>query len=619
MESKRKRLIIIVSIVLAIAIIIGIVFAIIANKNSNVIKIYDNVFIINEESLDNIPIEVTDNEIVFSTDQHYAKDDIIVAGILDTAPNGFIRKVVSTDIVDNRYVVLTTYACLTDVFEEAHFSKTFSISDEAVTPVDTAETSTNARIGVIQPPKSFANTLEIGTLISNEDSEADLISLEIKKNITDNISVNCSVGYRPYLLIDFDIENGEIEYSMAIKNTAQGKLSVELGSEKEFEKSIDIFSKKLPVIEFTIGTVPVVITNSIGATLDFSGGLRGSLGAEITLDYENTAGFKYSSSTNTVEEIKENRYSGDGIEWNTKASASAEIEAGVFFHLVSKLYDLTGVDLAAGITGSAEAEIMVSPNQKFNDLNYAGNIGLAITPKLKGDIVVAYPVIDYTLLSQPLFELELKSLWEKNWSSSGNWKQDILKANPVTIDEDSRLYEVYHAILKYVKNTYEAEDIIYFYMFDYEDDDNIYPIGTSVGVADFKLGYGEAGRATPVYYLRDLNYDGIPELFIGRKNGSNYDILAVYSYLEDIEFGFISGYCITSLVDSMEDQTVFHIYLTSNNEMLIRHEYDSGGKFITYNGINRNDRTEFESKYEKTIVNTNDFDWKDLSKFSSDL
>ena len=69
----------------------------------------------------------------------------------------------------------------------------------------------------------------------------------------------------------------------------------------------------------------------------------------------------------------------------------------------------------------------------------------------------------------------------------------------------------------------------------------------------------------------------------------------------------------------MEDQTVFHIYLTSNNEMLIRHEYDSGGKFITYNGINRNDRTEFESKYEKTIINTNDFDWKDLSKFSSDL
>lgn len=617
MESKRKRIIIIVSIVLAIAIVLGVIFAVIANKNSDGIIVYDNVFVINEESL-NIPIEVTDNELVFSTDQHYEKDDIIVAGILDAAPNGFIRKVVSTDIVDNRYVVQTEYACLTDVFEEAHFSKAFSISNEAVTPVDTAETSTNARIGVIQPPKSFANTLEIGTLIPNEESEADLISLELKKNITENISVNGSVGYRPYLLIDFDIENGEIEYSMAIKNTAQGKLSVELGSEKEFEKSIDIFSKNLPVIEFAIGTVPVVITNSIGATLDFSGGLRGSLGAEITLDYENTTGFKYSSSTNTVEEIKENKYSGDGIEWNTKASASVEIEAGVFFHLVSKLYDVAGVDLAAGITGSAEAEIMISPNQKFNDLNYAGNIGLAVTPKLKGDIVVTYPVIDHTLLSQPLFELELKPLWEKNWSSSGNWKQDILNANPVTIDENSRIYEVYHAILKYVRDTYERQNVIYFYMFRYEDENNIYPAGTPVGAADFEYHYGEVDNGTPVYYLRDLNYDGIPELFIGKKKNSNYEILAVYSYHEDIEYGLVSGYCITSFVDYMEETFGQTIYLTSNNEILIR-PFDSVDKFITYNGIGRLDRTEFESKYEKTIMNTNDFDWKDLSEFSSDL
>ena len=111
MEKKRKR-IIIVSIILAITIIIGIVF-IIASKNTNDVKVYDNVYIITkEESQKNIPIEVTDDKLIFNKDQHYSKDDIIVSGITDTAPNGFMRKVVKTDIINNQYIVETTYACL---------------------------------------------------------------------------------------------------------------------------------------------------------------------------------------------------------------------------------------------------------------------------------------------------------------------------------------------------------------------------------------------------------------------------------------------------------------------------------------------------------------------------
>lgn len=400
MENKKKRIIVIVSIILAVAIIVGIVFVIISNKNSDEVKVYDNVYIITkDESQNNIPIAVTDNKLVFSEDQHYSKDDIIVSGMTDTAPNGFMRKVVRTDIIDNQYIVETTYACLTDVFEEAHVSKVFSISDEAVTPIDATETNINAKIGTLSPTKSFLNTLSIGTIIPNENSGADLISLDVKKNITENIYVTGSVGYRPYLLMDFDIENHEIEYSMSIKNTTSGRLAVELGAEKGFNESIELFSKNLPIIEFMVGEVPIIITNSVGATLDGSGGIRGSLGTEITLDYENTTGFKYSSSTNQVEEIKENTYLGDGIEWNTKASASADIEVGVFIHIVSKLYDSTGVDLAAGITGGANAEIMASPNNQFNNLNYAGNIGLNITPKLKGDIVVTVPILDNYLYS----------------------------------------------------------------------------------------------------------------------------------------------------------------------------------------------------------------------------
>ncbi len=614
MEKKRKR-IIIVSIILAITIIIGIVF-IIANKNSDDVKVYDNVYIITkEESQSNIPIRVTENELVFSEDQHYSKDDIIVSGVTDTAPNGFMRKVVRTDTVNNQYIVETTYACLTDVFEEAHVSKVFSISDEAVTPVDTADSNINAKIGALTQVNSFLNTLSIGTIIPNENSGADLISFDVKKNITENIYVAGSVGYRPYLLMDFDIENHTIEYSMSIKNTTSGRLAVELGAEKGFNESIELFSKNLPIIEFMVGEVPIIITNSVGATLDGSGEIRGSLGTEITLDYENTTGFKYSSSTNQVEEIKENTYLGDGIEWNTKASASADIEVGVFIHIVSKLYDSTGVDLAAGITGGADAEIMASPNKQFNNLNYAGNIGLNITPKLKGDIVVTVPIIDNYLYSQPLFELALTPLWEKNWKSSGNWKQDILKANPVTVDKNSKLYEMYLAILKYVKTEYETRDSIGFQMFYYMDENNIFPRGAGLGMADFN-------GSTPVYYLRDLNYDDIPELFIGKKTGKNYDIIAVYSYSDIGDIGHPTGYYITSIGDywdMSEKEIINYVYLTNNNEILIRNKAESGGEIITYSNGDHNNRADFSDKDNNTIINTNDLDWRELSEFNSEL
>lgn len=623
MEKKRKR-IIIVSIILAIAIIIGIVF-IIANKNTNDVKVYDNVYIITkEESQKNIPIEVTDDKLIFNKDQHYSKDDIIVSGITDTAPNGFMRKVVKTDIINNQYIVETTYACLTDVFEEAHVSKVFSISDEAVTPVDTADSNINAKIGTLTQVNPFLNTLSIGTIIPNENSDADLISLDIKKNITENIYVTGSIGYRPYLLVDFDIENHEIEYSMSIKNTTSGRLAIELGAEKGFNESIEVFSKNLPIIEFMVGEVPIIITNSIGATLDGSGGIRGSLGTEITLDYENTTGFKYSSSTNQVEEIKENTYLGDGIEWNTKASASADIEVGVFIHIVSKLYDSTGVDVAAGITGGANAEIMASPNKQFNNLNYAGNIGLNITPKLKGDLVVTVPVIDYSLIQQPLFEKGLKPLWEWKWDSSDNWENDIQNIKFDSINDNSALYKIYYEILKYFLNG-TNDNIDFQVPPGFEDNylgnskGKVLPIiqGPTESIPNFY-------RTHLVYCLRDINADETPELFIGYKINNKYEILSVYgyTYYKDKNYTSNGGVRLATIGYLYDNEFDYnYLYLTKDNALLVRANAESGGKLRNYNkskGFSEYSYLNYKGN-NSDIINSNTLPWKELNHFSSDL
>lgn len=68
-----------------------------------------------------------------------------------------------------------------------------------------------------------------------------------------------------------------------------------------------------------------------------------------------------------------------------------------------------------------------------------------------------------------------------------------------------------------------------------------------------------------------------------------------------------------------EKEIINFVYLTNNNEILIRNDANSGGEIITYSNGDHNNRTDFLDKDNNTIINSNDLDWKDLSEFSSDL
>ena len=70
------------------------------------------------------PINVNDDNLVFESNPKYKEGDVIVAGEISGAENGFIRKVVSVKKATGGYVVETQSALLTDVFEKAYIEKT---------------------------------------------------------------------------------------------------------------------------------------------------------------------------------------------------------------------------------------------------------------------------------------------------------------------------------------------------------------------------------------------------------------------------------------------------------------------------------------------------------------
>lgn len=104
-----------------------------ADDDGNIVK--DNVKVITKDE-ENQPIAVNDVTIVFDRNPKYRVGDVIVSDVIDAAPNGFIRKVVSIDKENGQYIVTTEYATLMDVFEEAHVDRVFELSEDGAKEVD---------------------------------------------------------------------------------------------------------------------------------------------------------------------------------------------------------------------------------------------------------------------------------------------------------------------------------------------------------------------------------------------------------------------------------------------------------------------------------------------------
>lgn len=456
MKKRNIFIIAIFTIFFLLLIISGIVVFKFINKNdkdsNNDIIIKKNVKVItNETEPERQPIKVTDDELIFSNNPHYSKEDVIVAGILDAAPKGFIRKVLSVEKDDSQYIVHTEYAVLTDVFEELHLTKNFVFTPDGIN-----ETDSNGQIGMsadfhnVTQAKAYLDkqTIDlsmISKLSTADDTNTDyLFYKEFEEEIKGNISLTGSVGFNVWEEMTFDISHNDIIFGMALHNETNGELFVgyndDIIEEKKYQK--EILKKQLPDFEFMISGIPFVVTNELHLDIKGDAKMEGTFGTSFGLESENTSGFLYNSKNNKVEDITKKEYFSNGLEWSTEAKMSGESSASALLHIVSKLYDCSGTDIAVGISGEANGEVCLSPNESIDGLNYAGSIELAIKPKLQGTLVVSVPVIDKKLIEQPLFRISLNPFWEKHWTSSENWELDLENAD--TTENTEELDYTYH-------------------------------------------------------------------------------------------------------------------------------------------------------------------------------
>lgn len=379
---------------------------------NNVVK--DNVKIITEES-DKQPILVEDDKITFDSNPRYKKGDVIVSGITSSAPNDFIRNVTGVQKTKGKYIIQTEPAVLTDVFEKAHIYKR----------IELAESQNESASYHIKNMNAVTNELQLSNILcktEDEDNGTDYMFGKSFEEKEDPVSLSGEAGTSAWVEVSIDIVHGDIKCGIAIRTKEGAKASLECSASYSKELEKQLLTKKLPDYQFIVAGIPIVVTNELEIYTEAEINLEGNIGVSYELTAETTQGFNYNSKTGKVEEINQITCESDGLQWNT-ISISGDTSMGSSVHLITKLYDASGMDMSLKIAGKAEGEAKVTTNKELD--GYAGSLDLSIVPEIKGEIVVDTPVFDKNLLKQPLFEAALKPLWEKHWESSVNWQDDL--------------------------------------------------------------------------------------------------------------------------------------------------------------------------------------------------
>ena len=389
----------------------------------------DNVKVLTSDMSENeLPAEVTDGRMVFEKNPKYKKGDVIVAGCIPEAENGFIRRVIQVEKSDSAYIFYTELAVLTDVFEKAHIVKRFQLTEEGMKEVAYHQVD-GFSIGEGSDLKFrnlSAQSEENGS--GKEQSENNVPDVSIMPNtdymfgasieISDeDISISGGAGVSAWLEMNIDINHGEIVCSMALKSEGGADISVDfaeslldLPEPPSIEKTI--LKKRLPNGEFIFSGIPLVFTNEIEITAEAEASIEGSMGVSYNVSFDGTQGFEYDSKTGKVEELNEMNADTSGLEWKA-VEVSANASAGADAHLIVKLYGCSGIDAAIGVHGLVEGTVkLASTTESVGDI---GELNMEIGPDISGTLVAKVPVFASGLIEQPLFTVQLPPFWEGHW------------------------------------------------------------------------------------------------------------------------------------------------------------------------------------------------------------
>jgi len=337
------------------------------------VTISSNAVIVTTQT-ENVLQQVTENQLTFSSEtqelEQLENGNILVGGISENAPDGYLRKVVNITKSGGQIIVNTEQAEITDVIKDCDFS-----IKRVVT--------TNDILNKKKSAKSSKFEGEIDVVLFDHDGNYDTDNDQVK--ITGTYSIEPEIIFdlkiREYTLQNFKFG---LKFTKELEIQAKAKVQFDL-----LKKETTLATIPLSSIAFFVGTVPIVITPQLVIKV----GIDGSLSAEITVTKTETTTdenyIQYANGSWSTEKTREENTTFEPVKFTFEADAKAFIKTAFelkFYGMdafkssivvenylkMNSILSITGNErifdweIASGIKSTAEVDITIFENSTAN-------------------------------------------------------------------------------------------------------------------------------------------------------------------------------------------------------------------------------------------------------------
>jgi hypothetical protein len=481
--------------------------------------------------------------------------DIIVAGSIEKAPQGLLRKVTGVNTSGNEVTVTTTQATIEEAFKKATIKHTFPLKSDDIS-------SSNLKKGVTLRKRTNGN-------------KESYIDIDINNlQISDGVTVSGSVGFDMDFDLDLEVKWFTIKKASFIASTSyRSNLNFKTTADrKKVDDKIQIGSINFAPITIFFGALPVVFTIDLSLYVGMNGDFSAGIESGVIQDVQCKGGLEYQGGWHPVKE-----YTSDFDFTVPKLSSGCHITGYVGPELSLKIYGIAGP--YAYIRGYIELDA-----DNVNQIPYWGLYGgfvggFGVKVEVFGHTFAAYeprPIIKYG-----------KQLASGHGNESSNWEIQSVDHTEcgakISIDLDANNYPYLCYQSGPVNNKFLRIAHLNGNIWEFEDIDKMWDLvdiqpklqidnNNDIHVVYLAQRTGSTNTAFPIFkYARKINGTWLYDTLIANNNAyvyanSNFSSILFFMGNDNVPHIFYMQY-------SMTDTNKL-VYLTKNSSEWIYEKID---------------------------------------------
>jgi formylglycine-generating enzyme required for sulfatase activity len=301
----------------------------------------------------------------------FTPGDVIVSAPTEDAPDGLLRKVVSTEEEGDVLVVHTTSATLSEAITQGQMAISRPLTPDDVSSSVYAE-GVSLRVGAADA-EAAVFYLDINDVV--------LYDKDGNENTKDDqVLINGSVEAEPTFTFALRMKDSNFEQIVAtvtmrdkVEIKVESRMALKLlGDDHDLELARFVLS---PIVAM-VGTVPVVITPVVTIVAGVDGEVHASVGAKVTASATLTGGARFDGGAWSPVAEYTHEYQHDV----PAVSAGAKLKGYAGPRLMVLLYGVVGPEFHLDAYASLEADILAKPWWVLYG-------GIELSFELKGEIL----------------------------------------------------------------------------------------------------------------------------------------------------------------------------------------------------------------------------------------